>query len=202
VRQGLLPGNPASAISIKKKESLPVFLTLEEVQQLARTECPNATVKAAFLFSCFSGLRYSDVSRLKWENAKSDHIQFSQAKTGGEELLPLSKQASDILAKQKNRERSDRVTREVEEGLIFALPRQSTVDKELKRWAKLAGIKKTVSFHKARHTFATLSLTSDIDIYTVSKLLGHKNLQTTQVYARVVDERKKNAVSKLPVLDA
>ena len=67
--------------------------------------------------------------------------------------------------------------------------------------AKRAGITKVVSFHKSRHTFATLSLSSGIDIYTVSKLLGHKNLGMTQIYARVVDERKKQAVAMLPSIE-
>jgi site-specific recombinase XerD len=78
------------------------------------------------------------------------------------------------------------------------LPRQSTIDKQLKAWAKAAEIKKSVSMHKARHTFATLSLASGIDIYTTSKLLGHKNLATTQIYAQVIDEKKKRAVDMLP----
>lgn len=201
MKEGKLPNNPVSGITIKKSESLPVFLTLQEVEKLAQTACPNATVKAAFLFSCFSGVRYSDVCRLTWENVRGDNIQFSQRKTGGEELLPLSRQARDILAKQRNHVRSDRVKGEAEDGVVFPLPRQSTVDKDLKRWAKRAGINKSVSFHKARHTFATLSLSAGVDIYTTSKLLGHKNLQTTQIYARVVDERKRQAVEMLPVID-
>jgi site-specific recombinase XerD len=75
------------------------------------------------------------------------------------------------------------------------------IDKQLKKWGEDAEVKKPMSMHKARHTFAVLGLSSGIDIYTISKLLGHKNLATTQIYARVVDEKKRKAVDMLPTID-
>ena len=68
---------------------------------------------------------------------------------------------------------------------------------KLQQWAMKAGISKTITFHCARHTYATLQLTLGTDIFTVSKLLGHKDLKTTQIYAKIIDERKTAAASKI-----
>lgn len=201
VKDGIIPSNPAAFITIRKVERLPVFLTLEEVQKLATTPCGNEHVRNAFLFSCFSGLRYSDLISLTWDNIRDGYIEFRQQKTGRSERLPLSPQAREILIWQQKAARSPRTKQERHENAVFFLPRQSVIDKLLKKWAKDAKIGKSLSLHKARHTFATLSLASGIDIYTTSKLLGHKNLQTTQIYARVVDEKKRQAVELLPTLD-
>jgi len=84
---------------------------------------------------------------------------------------------------------------------VFNVPSHSQLCKVLKQWCKDAGIDKRVSFHTARHTFATLALTQGVDLYTVSKLLGHKTIQATQIYAKIVDEKKKAAMEALPVVE-
>ena len=76
-----------------------------------------------------------------------------------------------------------------------ALPRESSILPVIKKWAKDAGIAKNVNFHTSRHTFATMLLTLGADIYTVSKLLGHTNVKTTQIYAKIVNKKKDDAVS-------
>jgi site-specific recombinase XerD len=200
IRDGLIVSSPAAFVSVRKEKRLPKFLTLAEVRQLAATPCGNENVKRAFLFSCFSGLRYSDVDGLTWGNVVDGHLVFTQRKVGSMERMPLAKEASRILESQKTDPRFSKSEQDHEEDSVFRLPRQSTVDKLLKRWAKSAGLNKSISFHKARHTFATLCLTSGNDIYTTSKLLGHRNLQTTQIYAEVIDERKQEAVNMLPSL--
>ena len=200
VRDNLLPANPAGKTTIRKTETLPVHLSINEIRRLSKTPCPNDQVKQAFLFSCFSGLRYSDVDRLTWDKVKGEYLEFTQRKTGEAERLPLSPQALQILRKQKRAQPSPNLERELPANAVFFLPSQPVVDKQLKKWAKTAEIDKPLSMHKARHSFATIALSSGIDIYTVSKLLGHKNLATTQIYAKVVDEKKRRAMNRLPRL--
>ncbi len=152
----------------------------------------NQEVKDAFLFSCFTGLRYSDVVNLTWDNISNDKIEFKQRKTGGVEYLPISQTAKDILVNSQNSKNKSK--------FIFDVPTKVGIFKHIKKWVKDAGIKKRVSFHTARHTFATMALTQGVDLYTVSKLLGHKDISTTQVYAKIIDSKKDEAVNKLPIL--
>ena len=87
------------------------------------------------------------------------------------------------------------------EVVFYDLPKYlSVINSGLKRWAKAAEIDKNISFHTARHTFATMLLTLDVDLYTVSKLLGHKDIKTTQIYAKIIDKKKQDAVNKIPQL--
>jgi len=201
VRDNILTVNPANrTTAIRKTETFPVHLSIKEIRRLSKIPCGNDQVKQAFLFSCFSGLRYSDVSRLTWANIKGENLEFRQTKTGTPENLPLTAQALQILRKQKKAKPSPYLVREIPEGTVFFLPGACNINKHLKNWGKSAGIDKPLSFHKARHSFATISLSSGIDIYTVSKLLGHKNLATTQIYAKVIDEKKREAINKFPRL--
>ena len=201
VRENVLAVNPASQTTpIRRTQTLPVHLSMKEIRKLSKTPCGNDQVKQAFLFSCFSGLRYSDVSRLTWANIKGEYLEFTQSKTGTAERQPLTVHALQILRKQKKAKPSPFLVREIPEGTVFFLPNAANINRTLKKWAKAAEIDKSLSFHKARHSFATVALSSGIDIYTVSKLLGHKNLATTQIYAKVVDEKKRQAINKFPRL--
>lgn len=202
MKEGQLQRDPSSTVSIKKQDKLPVHFSIEEVRKLSKTPCPNDQVKQAFLFSCFSGLRYSDVDHLTWDKIRDGFLEFSQQKTGDPERMPLSEEAKRILKQQENARPSPNLRREFLKNQVFFMPTQPVVDKQLKAWAKAAEIGKVISFHKSRHTFATLSLSSGVDLYTTSKLLGHKNLATTQVYAKVIDEKKQQAVGMLPTLNS
>jgi len=194
VRDKILLRNPANNVrKIGIKEIEKTYLTLEELEKLAKTKCDNDEVKRAFLFCCFTGLRYGDVKELTWESIKGDSIQFRQKKTQGYEYLPLSKTAKEII--QTKLKIVNLPTKK-----IFNLPVISYTIKVIKKWCKYAGIKKNVSTHTARHSFATLSLTSGIDLYTVSKLLGHKDISTTQVYAKIIDQKKRDAIDRLPTI--
>jgi len=166
-------------------------LTIQEVRKLNRNVCGNKDVKDAFIFSCFTGLRYSDVLNLKWSNIKKDKIEFIQKKTGGVEYLPIAEEAKKILKKKAKSKSNESV---------FHLPKKPVIWEHIQNWKKAAEIDKKVSFHTARHTFATLSLTMGTDLYTVSKLLGHKSISTTQVYAKIIDKKKVQAINKLPSL--
>ncbi len=204
VKEAIFSRDPALGVAIPMKATRREYLSIDELQLLADTECPNQATKAAFLFSAFSGLRYSDVRALTWDKVKESNgglnLEFTQIKTGEVESLPLAQQAVDILKAQENSAKSAKTKIAIPSSAVFKLPSKAALDKAIKRWVKRAGIQKHISFHCARHTFATLGLTSGVDLYTVSKLLGHRNISTTQIYAQIVDQKKRDAVNLFPKL--
>jgi integrase len=176
--------------AIKKMETSREFLTLPELNLLANTECSYESVKRASLFSALTGLRYSDIIKLKWsdifiENNKIS-IHFRAQKTQRNEYLPISKQALEFCGQ-----------RGIGDTLIFKLPSLRYICVVLSNWTKVAGITKHITFHCFRHTFATLQIAHDTDIYTVSKMLGHTNVKTTQIYAKIIDEKKEIAANAI-----
>jgi integrase len=169
------------------------YLTIEEVRKLTATPCYFANVKNAFLFSCFTGLRFSDIRGLSWGKIRKDNhektfISYRQKKTQKWENLPLSNEAMKFLP-----ERGDAG----DDDSVYGLSNGGYENGILKTWAKSAGIDKRVTFHVARHTNATLLLSLEVPIETVSKILGHANIKTTQIYAKVIDKSKRDAVDKL-----
>ena len=171
------------------------YLTFEEIEMLAATECMYPVLKRAFIFSCLTGIRWSDIQRLTWENLRhSDkrgyELSFRQQKTGGKEYLPISEQAVELLG-----ERCEDVER-----LFIGLKYSAYMNVGLYKWIADAGVKKKITFHCARHTHAVLLLENGTDIYTVSKMLGHRELKTTQIYAKIVDSKKVDAVKSIPRL--
>jgi len=197
VQSGILPNNPMKDLTRYERPKLPEsnreYLTIEEVKQLVKTECVNQIVKLAFLFSCFTGLRFSDVKALKWGDFQTDNegkqvIRYMQKKTKKDEYLQISDEALKFLPEKGNAKSKD---------LIFILSTNGFTNQALKSWVLAAGIKKRITFHVGRHTNATLLLSLEVPIETVSKLLGHSDIQTTQIYAKVIDKNKRAAVSKL-----
>jgi len=182
--------NPAKRIkSIKQGETQREYLTQEELQALMNTECRYDVLKNAFLFSCFTGLRWSDINTLTWSKIhKFDagyRIQFIQQKTKGVEYLDIPTNALQYIGEKENPD--DRV--------FIGLKYSAYMNTALARWILKAGITKQITFHCARHTYATFLLTKGVDIYTVSKMLGHKELKTTQIYAKIIDQKKRDAVN-------
>ncbi|MFQ8795025.1 MAG: site-specific integrase [Phocaeicola vulgatus] len=163
-----------------------VALTMNEVQMLVDTPCKDDVLKRAFLFSILTGLRHSDIQTLKWKQIQQTSKGTWQAvviqqKTKGVEYMPISEQAYNLCGEPKEGEL-----------LVFAgLPDPSWINRPVKKWVEAAGITKHITFHCFRHSYATLQLAGGTDIYTVSKMLGHTNVRTTQVYAKVVDEKKR-----------
>lgn len=144
----------------------------------------------AFLFACFCGLRLSDIKDLKWKDIKSGEdgtvVSKIQVKTQQSIIVPLSANALEWLPDRGDAKGED---------LVFTLPSHFSINRSVKKWARDAEIEKNVTFHLSRHTFATTLLTLGADIYTTSKLMGHKNLRTTQIYAEVVNKKKVEAVN-------
>lgn len=172
------------------EETQRTFLSETELQLLSKTSCPNEEVKRAFLFSCLCGLRLSDIKTLSSKNIdlENNSIVLRNKKTSSIQYIPLT-ESMKVFIDTSNY--SD---------LLFALPDTSNVERNLEKWALTANLGKKLTFHVARHTFATLLLTKNIDIYTISKLLNHKDLKTTQIYASLVDEKKINALNTLPTI--
>jgi integrase len=188
-KEKLIRNNPAEYIAnIREKPTEKVFLSLNEIKLLNETPLGNDTVKRAFLFSCFTGLRLSDVRRLEWKHVQDDQLTLRIKKTRQPEYLPLSQAAKRILG----------VRGPDTEKVFKMMASDGGVWTTLQRWREKAGLEKHISFHVSRHTFATLALTSGIDLYTVSKLLGHSSIKNTQIYAKIVDQKKKDAVNLLP----
>jgi integrase len=177
--------------NIKGEETHRVYLTETELQQLADTPCEHDETRRSALFSAITGLRHSDIAKLTWreinDNETDPRIEFRQKKTKGVVYSYLSPEALQLCGK-----------RATPESLVFP---NLTAGHELKRiidkWIKQAKITKNITFHCFRHTFATLQLAGGTDIYTVSKMLGHTDLKTTQIYAKVVDEKKQKATKAI-----
>lgn len=170
------------------------FLTIDELRLLIASPCHPRyeSIKDAFIFSCLTGLRWVDIRNLKWSNISTQfgftRITFEQQKTRQQEYLDINEQAVEIINRQPR-------TSE----MVFALTSLMHANNALiKRIMPITGIDKHITFHCARHTFAVMMLDIGTDIYTVSKLLGHTNIRTTQIYAKVLDRNKQAAVAKIP----
>jgi len=178
--------------TIKQAETRKNFLTIEELNSLVKTDCNNPLLKSAALFSALTGLRFSDIKNLVWADLEyiegnGYYINFKQQKTKGIENMPISEQAFGLLGERK--EPSDFVF----EGLTYS----AYQNRHLHQWLGAAGVTKPITFHCFRHTYATLQLSMGTDIYTVSKMLGHRELKTTQIYAKIIDKTKREAANKI-----
>ncbi len=191
VVEGLIPSNPFKALESKEKPKITAsrreFLTVEELKVLINTPCRCDIVKKAFLFSCFTGLRYSDMKSLLWSevhtaaDGKTLYIEHRQVKTKKTVTIPLSEEALRWMPCQK--EGVDQVFHELTVST-------KTVEDVLKDWMKDCGIDKHITYHCSRHTAATTLLTLGANLYVVSKLMGHSSIQMTEVYAKIVDQKK------------
>ena len=196
VRAEIIKVNPFTKINNSDKIRLPEskrsYMTIEEVRALIATPMKNEAVKQAYLFSCFCGLRISDIIGLKWKDVFVDRGQYrlavSMQKTKEPIYLPLSPEALKWMP-----ERGDKTS----EDHVFDLPSPTVINAQLKPWAKAAGIDKRFSFHTARHSYAVIQISLGTDIYTVSKMLTHKNVTTTQIYADLVNSKKRETANKI-----
>lgn len=198
-KEGIITVNPTKefdfASKVRQEPSRREYLTIDELKTLINTECRHEIVKRAFLFSCLCGLRVSDIRKLRWCDLQRSsgrvRIEITMQKTKEPLYLPISDEALKWLPERGEANGSD---------FIFPLTHERTVNDTLQHWAKVAGITKHISFHVSRHTHATMMLTLGADLYTVSKLLGHKNIATTQIYAKIVDKKKEEAIGLIPNL--
>ena len=195
VREDVIADNPIMKLSaqdkVKAPESQREFLTIEEVQQLEATDSPYPHIKQAFLFACYTGLRCSDVRSITWGKIVKDGEKYRlhtvMFKTKRPFYIPLSKKAMQWMPERGNK---------TDDDLIFEnIPVQVNTKRYLQPWLDKAGITKPITFHCSRHTFGTMMLTLGADIYTTSKLMGHTKVEVTQIYAKIINKKKDDAVS-------
>ncbi|GAB6394502.1 MAG: transposase [Bacteroidales bacterium] len=189
--------NPFANFSLQVKHPDRVFLSQEEVERMIATHIDNEKIEQAkdiFLFCCFTGLSYSDVSTLTRQQIQPPFdgklwIKGKRKKTNIEYNIPLLNIPQAILKKYAENTLDDRV---------LPVPDMVTYNIRLKKVAKYCGITKNVSSHLARHTFATtIALTKGVPIETVSKMLGHTSIKTTQIYAKVINSKISNDMDML-----
>lgn len=187
----IIDKNPAQRISIKQTTTKREFLTAEEFEEVRKTDTDNIHVKNAFLFSCYTGLRISDIYNLTFSNIRKGDLIFNQTKTSEPMNLRLHNYALNIIADQKELMKN-------KSGKIFDLPRYELFRRRFNKFIQMAGLDKKITFHCGRHTFATACITNDIDLYTVKELLGHKDIKHTQIYAKIINKKRDEAIAKLP----
>lgn len=193
MRYGHIKTNPFRFVTIKKVDGKRDFLSKEELNRLAKAYFSGEVVKKTekeilqyFLFSCYTGLRYSDLKSLKTESIDGSNIKINMHKTSQLVSIPLSKKAAQLLPSKMGSS----------SGSLFRIYCNKVTNRVLKQIGLRYKIPKKLTCHVARHTFATVSITLGIPIEVVSKLLGHTNLKTTQVYAKIVDSVKEREMLK------
>ena len=195
-----LEKNPIKHFKCPYKNPHREVLTMIEIGKLIETEMPNKMVERArdiYIFSCFTGYAYKEVDSLSNDNIVigmdgNKWISLDRHKTGEPELVPLLPIPLEIIEKYKND-----VWANAHNKLLPVRSNQK-YNKNLKKVAELAGIKKHLTTHTARHTFATtVALEHDVPIETVSRLLGHQSIRTTQIYAKVSLKKLSNNMNEL-----
>jgi site-specific recombinase XerD len=190
LREKVIINNPAADVSIKREDSLiKDVLTIEEIGILAAKPISNMEIRNAFLFCCFTGLSWVDVKELKWRHIdlRNSILTKVRAKTGTETVVTLHNTALSLLPEPGN-----------ENELIYTLPSHTGALKALRNWLKSVDIQKHITWHCARHSFATNLIYYKTDVTIVSKLLGHSTLKYTQRYTHIAEDLKRKAVNNLP----
>jgi site-specific recombinase XerD len=192
IRNGWLLKDPFVGISMSIKEVDRPYLTMAEIQTLIDYDSPFERmnrVRDIFIFSCYTGLAYIDVKKLKKAEVEGNDeigywIRTRRQKTDARANIPLLAIPMDII---NNYCRLDLL---MPEDPILPVLSNQKVNAYLKELADLCGIHKELTFHVARHSFATsVTMTNGVPMETVSKMLGHKNMKSTQHYARIVDQK-------------
>ena len=192
IKNDWLDKDPFKAYRVKLRDTKRVFLTKDELAALEEKEIRIerlSNVRDVFIFCCYTGLSYVDVEKLTLKNIVKDFdgeywINIDRTKTGSPSNVPLLPKALKLIEKYK-----DEPNVLVCNRLLPVISNQR-INAYLKELAILSGIEKNLTFHSARHTFATtVTLSNGIPLETVSAMLGHKNFRTTQIYAKVVQEK-------------
>lgn len=204
VEADVLRKNPCDGIVIKIDTSIikKDVLSTEEVTRLIRTHYAgeNPDIRRAFIFCLHSGLRWCDVKDLTYSNVDFSNklLRFEQSKTKGHSsssgvVIPLSEGLIKLIGEPGEGNGND--------SLIFPLPSHTMCLKALRHWVKRAGIDKHITWHCARHSFATNILSRGANVKVVATLLGHSDLSMVEKYVRAIDSQKKAAINSLPEIE-
>lgn len=182
MEEGAIKENPFSGIKIRRVSSHRQFLNISDLRKLFNRfiehenilRIPERNALRAFLFSCFTGLRYSDLKSLTFDEIKDGKICKQMHKTGDYVYIPIPRQAMALISNEK-------------EGKVLKVSENSYFNKFLRSGANRLGISQRLHCHLARHTFATTCLYLDIPLAVTSKLLGHREISTTLIYAKYID---------------
>ncbi|MEO5977853.1 MAG: site-specific integrase [Chryseolinea sp.] len=200
IKNDWLDKDPFKAYKVKLKETKRVFLTKDELESLeSKTIAVErlSIVRDVFVFCCYTGLSYVDVEKLTHQNIAKNNdgeiwVNVDRTKTGSPSSLPMLPKALLLLDKYKSYPTASNTNK------LLPVISNQRINAYLKEIASPAGIEKNLTFHAARHTFATtVTLSNGISIETVSAMLGHKNFKTTQIYAKLVREKISAEMRKL-----
>ncbi len=192
-REKLIPDDLyALSPGLKEREAHVEFLTMIDVRQLLNMPVKDDLCKRVTLFGILTGLRFCDIHALTWSDFRGEpdnyYLQFTQLKTTKTQHMPISNQAAELMGQRGQPENR------VFKGLYYCRIRDF-----LKRWPMQAGIPKHITFCCLRHTYATLQLNHGTDIFTVSKMLGHRHVKTTQRYTRLLDQKKRDTTTRIVI---
>lgn len=202
LEEGLIKQNPCKGLKIAYDSCAVTkeILTPQEVKRLAacRYDGEHRDIQRAFIFCCYTGLRFCDVSQLRFTNIDRESmlLRFCQKKAVGRSAhaavsIPLNRSLLKLIGCDGSSEVQG------SNNKIFKLPTAGAVRKHLSRWVKAAGIGKKITWHCSRHSFAVNLLNAGADIKTVSALMGHASIKMTEKYLHVIDSRKQSAIDSL-----
>lgn len=204
MRDGILTSDPTAGVKrIKVDEAERDYLTAEELQRMINTPYERSTmdkkqqhdIRNGFIFACLTGLRVSDVVTLQWKKINAEKMLLEKYTQKGRKsvFIPLKKEVLELIGWSADKD---------PEALIFpdlrTKKREIKYSRYLQPWADAAGVHKHISFHVSRHSNATMLLESGAELATVQNLLGHSNIRTTAIYAKVTDPLKRKAIDNLP----
>jgi len=183
IRDGIIKDYVFKQYRLKTKPTKKRFLPLDELKELEDLYLKTTSfhVKKTlqyFLFGCYTALRYGDLKKICWDDIKNDTICMTTEKTGIITNIPLNNRIRSVLPERKN----DKV-------LIFDVPTNQVGNRSLKDIQEIAKVKTKLSFHVARHTFATIALNKGMSMSALSRLMGHTTSGSTEVYTKITDTK-------------
>ncbi|WP_312285553.1 site-specific integrase [Chryseobacterium gleum] len=190
IKKGLIRQNPFEDYEISMEETDRSYLLKEDVEKLMLLKPSKPKyelVKDLFIFSCFTGLSYIDIQKLKWSNIQSFF--------DGHQWIISRRKKSDVASNVRLLEIPKRIIEKyrgvTRNEYVFPVPSNATCNSHVKKLIEDAEIitEQKVTFHTARHTFATMFLTEGVPLESLSKMMGHKNISTTQIYAKITSQK-------------